>query len=148
MDWQWVWWFSGAIVLGIVEMFTLDFLFLMLAGGAIAGGAASLMGAPWWLSLTVAAIASLVLLLALRPFLLRAFNLRRAGGATNVDALAGREARTIDEVTETSGRVKLNGEVWSARTRDDAPPIPEGAEVVVLEIKGATAIVAPEEEGK
>ncbi len=148
MDWQWVWWFSGAIVLGIVEMFTLDFLFLMLAGGAIAGGAAALMGAPWWLSLTVAAIASLVLLLALRPFLLRTFNLRKAGGATNVDALAGREARTIDEVTETSGRVKLNGEVWSARTRDDAPPIPEGAEVVVVEIKGATAIVAPEEEGK
>ena len=148
MDWQWVWWFSGAIVLGIVEMFTLDFLFLMLAGGAIAGGAAALMGAPWWLSLTVAAIASLVLLLALRPFLLRTFNLRKAGGSTNVDALAGREARTIDEVTETRGRVKLNGEVWSARTRDDAPPIPEGAEVVVVEIKGATAIVAPEEEGK
>ncbi len=40
--------------------------------------------------------------------------------------------------------MKHAGEVWSSRTRYDAPVVTEGVEAVVLEIKGATAIVAAE----
>lgn len=144
---QFLYWFAGAMLLGIVEIFTLDLTFAMLAGGALAGGAAALMGAPWWLAMLVAIAVSATLLLGLRPFLLR--SLRAKGDAepqTNVKALVGREARTLDEVTEVRGRVKLNGEVWTARTEDDAPAIPEGAEVRVLRIEGATAVVAQEKE--
>ena len=83
------------------------------------------------------------MLFALRPFLLRSLRLRGEVEETNAQALVGKEAKTLTQVTEDNGRVKLNGEVWSARTEDDAATIDEGAEVVVLKISGATAIVAP-----
>ncbi|WP_228374465.1 NfeD family protein [Demequina rhizosphaerae] len=144
---QFLWWFIAAMVLGAVEIFTLDLLFAMLAGGALAGGLAALLGAPWWLSMIIALAVSSALIGLLRPFLLRSLRAKGEGAAeTNTAALVGREARTLDEVTETRGRVKLNGEVWSARTEDDAPAIPEGSEVRVLRIDGATAVVAPEKE--
>lgn len=141
-----LWWYVGAMVLGIVEVFTLDLTFAMLAGGAIAGGTAALVGLPWWACLLIACAVSALLLFSLRPYLLRSLRSRGAVIETNAAALAGSGARTLDEITEFAGRVKLAGEVWSARTRDDAPVIPEGAEVTVIEIRGATAIVAPEEE--
>ncbi|MDN4474230.1 NfeD family protein [Demequina sp. SYSU T00192] len=144
---QFLWWFIAAMVLGAVEIFTLDLLFAMLAGGALVGGVAALLGAPWWLSMIIALAVASALIGLLRPFLLRSLRAKGEGAAeTNTAALVGREARTLDEVTETRGRVKLNGEVWSARTEDDAPAIPEGTEVHVLRIDGATAVVAPEKE--
>ncbi|WP_152650280.1 NfeD family protein [Demequina aestuarii] len=139
-----LWWFVGAMVLGIVEVFTLDLTFAMLAGGAIAGGAAALLGLPWWVCVIIACAVSAMLLFSLRPYLLKSIRAKGAVIETNAAALAGAAARSLDEITEFAGRVKLAGEVWSARTQDDAPAIPEGAEVVVLEIRGATAIVAPE----
>lgn len=144
---QFLYWFIGAMVLGAVEIFTLDLTFAMLAGGALAGGAIALTGAPWWVSVLVAIGVSALLLFGLRPFLLR--SLRAKGDAepqTNAKALVGRAARTLDQVSETTGRVKLNGEVWTARTEEDAPAIPEGTDVRVVRIQGATAIVAPETE--
>ncbi|MDN4479062.1 NfeD family protein [Demequina sp. SYSU T00039] len=144
---QFLYWFIGAMVLGAVEIFTLDLTFAMLAGGAIAGGVVALLGGPWWLAMFVAIGVSALLLFGLRPFLLRSLRLKgEAEPQTNAKALVGRAARTIDSVSESGGRVKLNGEVWSARTEEDAPSIPEGAEVRVVRIEGATAIVEPESE--
>ncbi|WP_084078652.1 NfeD family protein [Demequina sp. NBRC 110057] len=139
-----MWWFIGAMALGIVEVFTLDLTFAMLAGGALAGGAASLLGAPLWLCIVIACLVAALLLFTLRPYLLKSLRARGELIETNAVALIGAGARTLDEVTETRGRVKLSGEVWSARTQDDAPAIPEGSEVTVVAIRGATAIVAPE----
>ncbi|WP_062213558.1 NfeD family protein [Demequina oxidasica] len=143
---QWLWWFVGAMALGIVEVFTLDLTFAMLAGGALAAGGVALFGVEWWVSAIVFAVVSALLFVLLRPYLITVLRIKSPLVEMNSNALVGREARTIDEVTETSGRVKLNGEVWSARTPDDAPVIPEGSEVTVVAISGATAIVAPEKE--
>lgn len=141
-----LWWFVGAMVLGIIEVFTLDLTFAMLAGGLIAGGAAALLGAPWWLCVIIACAVSALLLFSLRPYLLKSIRARGSVIETNAAALTGATGRSLDQITEYAGRVKLAGEVWSARTQDDAPVIPDGVEVVVLEIRGATAVVAPEEE--
>lgn len=143
---QWLWWFIGAMALGVLEIFTLDLTFAMLAAGALAGGGAALLGAPWWLAAIVFAVVSGLMFVLLRPHLLTMLGKKSPLIEMNSNALVGREARTLDQITEYAGRVKLNGEVWSARTRDDAPEIPEGSEVTVVAISGATAIVAPEEE--
>jgi membrane protein implicated in regulation of membrane protease activity len=134
-----LWWFIGAMLLGILEIFTLDLTFAMLAGGALAAGTVALLGAPLWASIATFAVVSAVLLFVLRPALMRHFK----GGAvaTGTAALVGRTAVALDEVTTRAGRVKLNGEVWSARTREGA--IAEDAYATVVEIKGATAIVEP-----
>jgi membrane protein implicated in regulation of membrane protease activity len=142
-----LWWFVGAAVLGAIEIFTLDLTFLMLAGGAIAGGVVVLAGGPVVLAAVVALVVAALLMMALRPWLLRSMRKRGVDLVeTNVQSIVGTKARTIDEITETSGRIKLRGEVWTARIVDDAAVIPEGAEVIVTKIVGATAIVVPEEE--
>jgi membrane protein implicated in regulation of membrane protease activity len=144
---QSMWWFIAAAALGVVEMFTLDLTLLMLAGGAIAGGVVVLAGGSVVLAFIVAAVVSMLLLFALRPWLLRS---KRKRGVqfveTNAAALVGANAVAIDDVSNTRGRVKLRGEVWTARVESGASWINEGAEVVVVKIDGATAIVAPVKE--
>jgi len=138
-----LWWFIGAMVLGIAEVFTLDLTFAMLAGGALAGGLVALFGADLWVSILTFAVVSGLLFFVLRPFLLRKLKSGEPT-VTGTAALVGHEARAIDEVSTTEGRVKLNGEVWTARTREGV--VPPGAAAEVIEISGATAIVAPREE--
>ena len=136
-----LWWFVGAMLLGIAEIFTLDLTFAMLAGGALAAGIVSLLGAPLWASIATFAIVSAVLLFALRPVLVRHF---RAGQvSTGSAALVGRDAVALDVVTTRTGRIKLNGEVWTARTRDGE--IAEDSYATVVAIEGATAIVTAKE---
>jgi membrane protein implicated in regulation of membrane protease activity len=134
-----LWWFVGAMLLGIAEIFTLDLTFAMLAGGALAAGIVALLGAPLWASIATFAIVSALLLFVLRPALMRHF--KSAPVSTGTAALVGRTAVAIDEVTTRAGRVKLNGEVWSARTREGV--VAEESYATVVEIKGAMAIVEP-----
>lgn len=144
---QSMWWFVAAAALGAVEIFTLDLTFLMLASGAVAGGIVALAGGPVWLAFLVALVVAAAMLAALRPWLLRSMRKRGVGLVeTNMAAVVGTKGRSIDPISETSGRIKLRGEVWSARIEDDAETIDEGVEVVVIKIVGATAIVAPEKE--
>lgn len=136
-----MWWFVAAIVLAVIEIFTLDLTFLMCAGGALAGGTTALFGGDWWVASLVAIIASGLLLFALRPFLLKSLRERTPLVETNVSALVGKRATTLSEVTETKGKVKIGGEVWSAHTEKGAASIPDETKVTVIRIKGATAIV-------
>jgi membrane protein implicated in regulation of membrane protease activity len=138
----WLWWLGGALLLGVAEMFTLDLIFLMLAGGALAGAAAAGLGAPLAVQIVVAAATALLLLFALRPFLLRRLRTRGDLVETNSAALVGRFAVVVAPTTVQGGRVKLAGEVWSARTADDGAAFATGTEVRVARIDGATAVVS------
>src|SRR3954451_3981145 len=104
-----LWWFVGAMLLGIAEIFTLDLTFAMLAGGALAAGIVALLDGPLWASIATFAIVSAVLLFVLRPSLMRHF--RSAAITTGSAALVGRDAVALDAVTTRTGRIKLNGEV-------------------------------------
>lgn len=141
-----VWFFVGAVALGIVEIFTLDLTLLMLAGGALAGGVAGLLGAEAWLSAVIAMLVATLLLFALRPFLLRSLRARQSLVETNAAALVGKQAIAVTDVTDTKGRVKLAGEVWSARLDEGSAAVEEGATVTVVKIAGATAVVAAQQQ--
>lgn len=144
---QSMWWFIGAAVLGVAEIFTLDLTLLMLAGGAIAGGTVVLLGGNVVVAAIVAALVASLLMFALRPWLLR--SLRKRGVPlveTNVAALAGATGHALDDITASAGRAKVRGEVWTARAEKGAAEIHEGDDVVVIKIEGATAIVAPVKE--
>jgi membrane protein implicated in regulation of membrane protease activity len=145
---DWLWWVGAALVLALIEIVSLDLVLIMLAGGALAGGVANAAGAPLWLQLVVAAVTSVVLLVTLRPWLLRHLRDRVPLTETNAAAHVGRPAVVVSEVSELGGRVKLMGEVWSARLPDDGVPgvgvvLPVGTEVLVVRIDGATAVVEP-----
>jgi membrane protein implicated in regulation of membrane protease activity len=61
--------------------------------------------------------------------------------STGTDALLGREAVVLTEVTQDGGRVRLNGAEWSARAMDPRQDLRAGARVTVVGIDGATAVV-------
>jgi membrane protein implicated in regulation of membrane protease activity len=140
----WFLWLLAAAALGAAEFFTLTLVFGLLAGAAVvaavvAGVGIGLLGQL--LALGAATAAGLVLV---RPVALRHMAqqpLIRDGS----DALIGKRAEVMQEVTATRGLIKLSGEEWSARTLDETHVIPVGALVDVMEIEGATAIVYPRE---
>ncbi len=137
----WLWWLGGALLLGIGEMLTLDLLFLMLAGGALGGAVANLIGLPIGWQVAVAAVTSLLLLFALRPWLLRHLRVRTPLQETNSAALVGRAASVVATTDAHGGRIKLAGEVWSARAAEAGDSFAPGAPVTVRRIDGATAVV-------
>jgi membrane protein implicated in regulation of membrane protease activity len=61
---------------------------------------------------------------------------------TGTDALVGRKALVIRTVDQNGGRVRIGGEEWSARAYLDGQVLDEGASVDVIQIEGATALVA------
>jgi membrane protein implicated in regulation of membrane protease activity len=60
-----------------------------------------------------------------------------------VDALVGKRAYVLREVTDRDGLIRIDGEEWSARAFDDFAVIPVGAAVDVMRISGTTAYVYP-----
>ncbi len=140
---HWLWWLVAAVALGVFEVLTLDLVLLMLAGGAVAALIASALGAGVTVQVLSFAATSVVMLVFLRPFLLRNIRKRLPLEETNAAAHVGRQAVTMSEVTERSGLVKLAGEDWSARTDLPELTFPPDVAVRVLRIDGATAIVGP-----
>lgn len=143
----WIAWLVLILVFVIIEMLTLDFVFLMIAVGSFGGLLSGLTGAPWWLQLIVAATLSVLLLFFIRPPLLRALKRGADPARSNVAALIGMGATVVSTVSRTAGQVKLAiGETWTARLAPGTPEAKElvpGDHVVVVRIEGATAVVAP-----
>lgn len=146
-DWAWIGWLVLILLFLVIEMLTLDFTFLMLSIGGVAGLASDLLGAPLWLQVVIAAAVAAVLVLFLRPPLLR--RLRRGEDPTpsNVAALIGLTGRVVSTVSSDAGQVKLsNGDIWTARAEasSTALALEPGTPVRVSRIDGATAFVRPD----
>lgn len=136
-------WFIAGAVLLLVEFWTANLLFASLGVSALAAAGVGFLGGDGvWTSIAFA-VTGLLTLVLLRPLGLRAMRRSAQPNATNVDALIGATARVIDTVTSDSGRIKLRGEEWTART--DSETITEGDDVIVIAIVGATAMVARKE---
>jgi membrane protein implicated in regulation of membrane protease activity len=136
----WVWWLIAAVALVAVEVTTLDLIFLMLAAGAAAGAVAGVAGAPLALQAVAAIVVALGMLGAVRPIALR--HLRQPiETRTGVAALVGAKALVLERVDAHNGRVKLAGEVWTARSYDGETVYEPGETVDVAQIEGATALV-------
>lgn len=145
-DWAWIFWIVLILVFAIIEISTLEFTFLMLAIGSLGGLVSGLFGLPWWAQFIVAFVLALLLLLAVRPPLLRA--LRRGGdpARSNVEALLGMSGVATNDFDGKTNHVKLlNGDTWTARLADPYRDLIEGERIVVTAIEGATAVVAPAE---
>jgi membrane protein implicated in regulation of membrane protease activity len=138
----WLVWVLLAVALGVGEVLTPGLFFLgPVALAAAAAGLASLLGAGWIGSLIVFIVCSIASLGVLRPIARRHVRLP-ALARTGTDALVGRRAVVTRQVDERGGRVRIGGEEWSARSYLDGQVFPEGHTVDVVQIEGATALVA------
>ncbi|MGW7046426.1 NfeD family protein [Streptomyces avermitilis] len=136
----WVWWLVGAVALGIPLVVTAMPEFGMLALGAAAAAVTAGVGGGVVLQVLVFAVVSVALLAVVRPIAARHLA-QRPQLATGVDALKGKQAVVLERVDGAGGRIKLAGEVWSARSLDSGRAYEVGQEVDVVDIEGATAIV-------
>ena len=138
----WLVWVLVAIGLGVGEVLTPGLFFLgPVALAAVAAAVVSVLGAGSSFSLLVFIIGSLASLAILRPIARRHVRLP-ALSRTGTDALVGRKAVVTRRVDGHGGRVRIGGEEWSARTYLDGQVLEEGTSVDVIQIEGATALVA------
>jgi membrane protein implicated in regulation of membrane protease activity len=147
MDWlkdtQWLLWLAAALTASLIEIVSLDFFFIMIAGGALVAAVAAAFDVPVPLQIIIFSVSSGALLFGARPPLKR-WAQRTPSVAMNAAALVGRQALVLETVTDRSGQVKLNGEVWTARPAAGHTQLEVGSDVLVIRIDGATAVVAPE----
>jgi membrane protein implicated in regulation of membrane protease activity len=140
----WVVWAALILIFLIVEIFTLDFTFLMLAVASIGGVISAVLGVPWFFQLLIVGALAVLLLFAVRPPMLRALRAGADETPSNVDALIGLKGTVSTAFSAGSGHVKLsNGDTWTSRSAGTAEDLSLGDTVVVVAIEGATAVVAP-----
>jgi membrane protein implicated in regulation of membrane protease activity len=84
-----------------------------------------------------------LLLLVVRPPLMRYAKTSGPPSSTGVAALVGRRAEVLRSVSATGGEVKLAGEIWTARSASPGEALETGSIVFVTRIDGATAVVTP-----
>ena len=140
----WIIWVIIAAVLGTIEIVTTTLAFGLVALAAVMAAAAGAAGGGAAIQFGVFVLASGVGLGVARPFAMRHIRqppMLRTGTA----ALVGRPAIVLEEVTGHAGRVRIGGDVWSARAYDETLVIPAGKTVDVMHIEGATALVYPRE---
>jgi membrane protein implicated in regulation of membrane protease activity len=138
-DWA-IWLIVAAVLLG-VEVFSITLFFGPLAVAAVLGGIAAALGLGITIQLIVFVAAAIASLAILRP-IARSHLRAPPGIRTGAAALIGGTAVVLERVDENGGKVKIGGEIWTARPYDDSSVYEPGQRVSVLEIKGATALVA------
>ena len=138
---DWLAWLGLAIALGAIEAATVTFVFLMLAGGALAGALAAAFGAGGALQVIVGVVVAAILLGVGRPIIRSQFTVPAGSHGIGTAAQIGRSALVLQTVTQNDGRIKLGGETWTARIVPDTAVCLPGQEVRIVAIEGATAIV-------
>jgi membrane protein implicated in regulation of membrane protease activity len=139
---SWLIWALLAVALAVGELLTPGLFFLgPVALAAAAAALAALLGAGAAGSLIVFIGGSLAAFGVLRPIARRHIRLP-ALSRTGTDALIGRKALVTRQVDVHGGRVRVGGEEWSARAYIDDQVFVEGQTVDIIQIEGATALVA------
>ena len=92
---------------------------------------------------TIFLISSTILLFATRPFVNK-FLTNKNFVKTNSASFEGKIGKVTADINpiESTGQVKVNGEVWSAKSYDNTF-IAKGTEIIVEKIEGVKAIVKP-----
>ena len=141
----WVLWLIAAVVLAVAEVLNLSFYLFPFAIGAAGAALVDLAGGGTPLAVVVFAVLTAVSFGIVRPIARRHLHAPpqiRTGTA----ALIGRSAVVLERIAndEGVGCVRIDGEVWTARSYDEDKVLEAGTRVQVMEIRGATALVAEE----
>ncbi len=135
-------WLALFVVFLIVEAGTVALVSIWFALGALAALVSCVLGAEMWLQITVFLVVSLVLL----ALLWKRVRSKLTTTKTNVDSMIGAEGYVTEAIDNLSytGRVKLGGITWAARSTSGAG-IPVGTLVKVERIEGVKVFVSPAE---
>jgi membrane protein implicated in regulation of membrane protease activity len=138
--WRWIW-VGAFVVLGIGEMVTAGLFMLPFAIGAGAAAILSWFNVEIWIQLVVFLVVSIAALWGMRKFAWRSTEPSHAVGAKRYVDAVGTVTETVDRVAGT-GRVRVETEQWRATTDSEAS-LDVGAEVLVVDVRGARLVVEP-----
>lgn len=135
-----IFWLVLFIALLLFEVITFGLYTVWFAIGALAATGVSMGGGPVWLQFVVFFVLSLLLLLAVRPFAAKYFNVSRT--KTNVETMIGKSVMVTKEIDNWKGQGEIicEGMPWSARSVDNTV-IPEGSRAEVERVEGVKLLV-------
>ncbi|TDC80579.1 NfeD family protein [Micromonospora sp. KC606] len=136
-------WIVLGVLLGVAEILTTTLFLIMFAAGAFAAAGAAALGAPVPIQALVFAAVSALSVAVVRPVIRRHARSALETGEQpfGVEALEGATALVLEQVDTGRGLVKIDGEVWSARSYDATQSFEPGERVQVIKVRGATALV-------
>ena len=138
----WTIWLIFAGICFILEMITEGFLICWLGvGGLCAMGLSFIFPDALLAQFALMAVISTILILCTRKFAKKASN--KSDKPMNVYTILGKKAivsQSIDNI-KGQGKIKIDGDMWSARNEDSNEIINEGDTVEVIRIEGVKAMV-------
>ncbi|MBV2151322.1 NfeD family protein [Kitasatospora sp. SUK 42] len=114
--------------------------FAMFAVGSLAAAGVAGLGGGVVLQAVTFLVVSVALVVVVRPIAYRQLQ-KGPQVKMGIEALQGATAVVAETVDGEGGRIKLNGEIWSARALHPDQVYQPGQQVDVVEIQGATALV-------
>ena len=138
---MWVFWLIAAGVFFIVEMATIGFLSFWLGIGALLAMATSFFVDSIIVQSIVFLSSSTLLIIFTKPLVNKFIKVPKEI-KTNAYSIVGKKGIVVSKINNTdgSGQIKIDGEVWSAKSMNDEE-IEKNTEIEITEIDGVKAIV-------
>jgi membrane protein implicated in regulation of membrane protease activity len=131
----WQLWIIAGLVFGFLELKLSGFVTLWFAIGALAAALASAVGLGINGQLVLFTLVSVALFAASRTIFKQALMRSASTLKTGVEAMVGQEAVVTEAIADPhGGTVRINGELWTARSL--AGPVAEGERVTVEQVEG------------
>ncbi len=137
-------WIGFAVIMVVCEAFTSQLVSIWFVLGAVSAAVTTIFTPSIAIQSAVFLIVSLVALIVTKP-LVKKLKEKRGVTSTNADRLVGRTGVVISDIadTHTVGQVKVEGEIWSAKS--EKAPLNKDTKIKVLAIEGVKLIVEPTE---
>lgn len=138
---MWVFWLIAAGIFFIIEMATIGFLVFWLGIGALLAMVTSFITDSIVVQSIVFLVTSSLLLVFTRPLVNKFIKVPKEV-KTNAYSIIGKKGIVISKINniEGNGQIKIDGDVWSAKSADDID-IPKDTEIEIVEIDGVKAVV-------
>lgn len=137
----WLIWLLIACTFAILEMFTAGFMVIWFSVAALVALIVSLIfPEAFAVQVVIWGILSVILILFTKKF---ADKVNANAVPTNVYSVIGKKANVVVEINgeKSTGQVKVDGDVWSAKTEEFNAIIPVGSVVEILKVDGVKVVV-------
>ena len=138
---MWVFWLITAGIFFIIEMATIGFLVFWLGIGALLAMVTSFFTDNIIAQFVVFLVTSTLLIIFTRPLVNKFIKIPKEI-KTNAYSIIGKRGIVISKINnvEGNGQIKIDGEVWSAKSLDEEE-IEKNTEIEIVEIDGVKAVV-------
>ena len=138
---MWVFWLIAAGIFFIIEMATIGFLVFWLGIGSLLAMVTSFFVDSIIVQFVVFIVTSTLLIIFTRPLVNKFIKIPKEL-KTNAYSIIGKKGIVTSKINniEGSGQIKIDGEVWSAKSIDEEE-IEKDTEIEIIEIDGVKAVV-------